>query len=307
MNSRLSDPVALSFGLDTAPLLNVRSLWGQQVSATHIVCGQDQVGMSARVPREDAFHVSISLTNMPRHELWSNGKLFISGGWAENATRIVNLEGNFAANVFQPHEGIGFHIPRISLDRFTEEAGAGRVANLSSRSSIVDTTMAYLARSLLPAFAKPEEASILFVDHVMLAVCAHVAERYGGSVPHSAVLARGKLTPAQTARAKELLAGNLRGELHLADIAKECGISRQYFMKAFKKTLGCTPHQWLQQRRLELVKDLLTNTKMPVGEIARKTGFSDQAHLTRVFGTHMGLSPAAWRRLHSGLGNQPKW
>jgi hypothetical protein len=64
--------------------------------------------MSARVTREDAFHVSISLTDMPLHEVWSKGRLLISERWVESAMRIVDMEGDIAARVFYPHEGVGF-------------------------------------------------------------------------------------------------------------------------------------------------------------------------------------------------------
>jgi len=255
--------------------------------------------MSARVPREDTFHVSISLTDMPIHEVWSKGRPLISEGWAENSMRIVNLEGDIAARIFYPHEGIGLDIPRASLDGFTDESGGRRAANLSCPPGTKDLTVAHLVRALLPAFARPQEATALFIDYTMLAVCSHLVQRHGGGILHSAAMTRGGLTPAQTTRAKELLANNLRADLCVADIAKECGVSRQHFIKAFKMTVGCTPHQWLQQQRVNLVKDLLGNTRMPISEIALKAGFADQSHLTRVFGALVGGPPAVWRRQYS--------
>jgi len=300
LNRRYANPVACSFGLDAAPMLTTRSLRGQQFFATHIVCGPEQIGMSAQVDPEDTFHVSISLTDMPLHELWCDGRPFISEGWAKNAMRIVDMkEGAFAARIFHPHEGVGFYMPRMSLDGFTDEAWGRRGTNPSCPPGTVDLILAHLVRTLLPAFARPQEASILFVDHVMLAVCTHLVERYGSLIIHSAALRRGGLTPAQTARAKELLASSLRGELFVADIAKECGLSRQHFIRAFKKTVGCAPHQWQQQRKVELVKGLLINTRMPIRQIALKVGFADQSHLTRVFKALVGEVPVAWRRQHS--------
>jgi AraC-like DNA-binding protein len=298
MGRRYGDPVAHSFGLDAAPLLASHSLQGQQIAATLIVCGAEQVGMTPRIPREDTFVAAVSLTEMPLHELWSKGRPFISEGWAANSMRIVNLAGEFAARVFCPHEAVSFYIPRVSLDDFTDEAGGRRIANLSCSPGVVDPVVVSLVAALRPAFARPHEASALFVDHVVLAVCAHLVQRYGGLLP-SACLTKGGLTPAQVLRAKDLLASKLDGDLHVADIAKECGISRQYFIKAFKTTVGCAPYQWLQRQRVDLAKDLLGNTRMPISEIALKCGFADQSHLTRVFAALMGVPPAAWRRQHS--------
>ena len=299
MNRRHVNPVAHCLGLKTAPLLTTRSLPGQQISATHIVCGPEHIGMTARVPREDTFQVAINLTDMPIHEVWSKGRPLISEGWAEDSMRIVNLAGDIAGRIFYPHEVIGLDIPRASLDSFTDEAGGRRAANLSCPPGTKDLTVTHLVRALLPAFARPQEASALFVDHTILAVCSHLVQRHGGGIFQSAAITRGGLTPAQTARAKDLLANNLKADLCIADIAKECGVSRQHFIKAFKKTVGCTPHQWLQRQRVNLVKDLLGNTPMPISEIALKAGFADQSHLTRVFGAFVGDTPAVWRRQYS--------
>jgi AraC family transcriptional regulator len=298
MGRRYGDPVAHSFGLDAAPSLASHSLQGQQIAATHIVCGVEQVGMTPRIPPEDTFTAAVNLTDMPLHELWSKGRPFISEGWAENSMRIVNLAGEFASRVFHPHEAVSFYIPRASLDDFTDEAGGHRLANLSCPPGIFDPVIASLVAALRPAFARPDEASAIFVDHVMLAVCAHLVQRYGGCLP-SAAVTKGGLTPAQMLRAKDFLASKLSGDLHVADVAKECGISRQYFIKAFKTTVGCAPYQWLQRQRVDLAKDLLGNTRMPISEIALKCGFADQSHLTRVFAALVGLPPASWRRQHS--------
>jgi len=99
MNER--NPVARSLGLDSAPLLPTSSLQSNRCLPRNIVWGPEQIGMSARVTREDAFHVSISLTDMPLH-------LLISERWVESAMRIVDMEGDIAARVFYPHEGVGF-------------------------------------------------------------------------------------------------------------------------------------------------------------------------------------------------------
>jgi AraC family transcriptional regulator len=98
-------------------------------------------------------------------------------------------------------------------------------------------------------------------------------------------------------RAKEILVTNGSGHVLLADVARECGLSRQYFTKAFKATTGLAPHRWLQQHRIDLGKQLLRETSLPIADIAIRCGFADQSHLTRVFTRLAGLSPAAWRRL----------
>lgn len=48
--------------------------------------------------------------------------------------------------------------------------------------------------------------------------------------------------------------------------------------------------------RLEKAKELLSLDTQPLTEIAAETGFSDQAHFTKVFRKHLGTTPARWRK-----------
>jgi AraC family transcriptional regulator len=107
---------------------------------------------------------------------------------------------------------------------------------------------------------------------------------------------KGGLSRSQLSRAKQLLAEKSSRAIHLANIAKECGLSRQYFTKSFKATVGVTPHRWLQHYRIKKAQDLLRNTPHRIADIAIECGFTDQAHFTRVFVTLTGTTPAAWRR-----------
>lgn len=57
-----------------------------------------------------------------------------------------------------------------------------------------------------------------------------------------------------------------------------------------------TPHVWVQQRRVERARDLLSNSSLPLGDIALAVGFSLQSHFTTVFRRLTGLTQAVIRR-----------
>ena len=82
----------------------------------------------------------------------------------------------------------------------------------------------------------------------------------------------------------------------LKQIAAHCGLSRSYFEKAFKVSLGTPPHRWLVRQRIQRAGEKLEQTNDSVSSIALSCGFTDQSHLTRVFGAIVGSSPGAWRR-----------
>ena len=129
---------------------------------------------------------------------------------------------------------------------------------------------------------------------------AHLAVTYGGlDRGHTKAYAgRGNrmLTPLQERRVTSRLLDDLADDPSLSELAALCGLSRSYFIRAFKQTTGMAPHRWLLMQRAKRAKDLLRGTKMPIAEIAGACGFADQSHLTRAFSKAFGISPGVWRR-----------
>jgi hypothetical protein len=151
-----------------------------------------------------------------------------------------------------------FYLPRNALNAIADNEHAKRIEEFAYTPGvgIRDPIMHNLALTLLPAFEAPEQASRLFVEHVTLAVGAHLSGAYGGIKPGNH-LARGGLALWQEKRAKELLQANLEGDLPLAQLAAECQLSTSHFSRAFKQATGLAPHQWLLKRRVDQAKSLL--------------------------------------------------
>lgn len=85
--------------------------------------------------------------------------------------------------------------------------------------------------------------------------------------------------------------------LTIAEMAETVGLSESWFSNVFKQTTGKTPLQWQLAKRIDHAKTLLTESELPVADIAAQLGFSDQAHFTKVFRQIVGNTPAAWRRM----------
>lgn len=289
------DAIAHSFGLTDAPSMASRSLRHGQVSISRLAITERQFGMSPRIPPEDTFIAAFYLTDVRHHELWSRGRPAIVQGYRAQSLRIVNLVEEYSANISCRHESVTFYLPRAALDEMSDEAGTRAVDSLLCPPGARDPIVSGMVDALLTAFDRAGQVSPLFVEHATLAVAAHLAHTYGG-VDLSERRCRGGLSLSQARRAKAILEDFSQPDPSLSFIAQACGLSRSYFIKAFKTNTGLTPHQWRQRRRIERAKGLLSETKLNVAEVALACGFSDQSHLTRVFTRLVGDSPARWRK-----------
>ena len=112
----------------------------------------------------------------------------------------------------------------------------------------------------------------------------------------SKITRQGGLARWQVELALRLLVNDSGSGHSLKQIAAHCGLSRSYFEKAFKVSLGTPPHRWLVRQRIQRAGEKLEQTNDSVSSIALSCGFTDQSHLTGVFGAIVGSSPGAWRR-----------
>lgn len=87
------------------------------------------------------------------------------------------------------------------------------------------------------------------------------------------------------------------GDLSLAALAAEAGMSRFHFLRTFRSLVGTTPHQYVMRQRLHRAAVDLRTTDDPVTTIAFRAGFGDLSTFCRRFRGVMGASPAAYRRL----------
>ena len=283
--------------VENAPAIVTRALRNADMAVTEIRCDNPPPAMSGSIQQEDAFLVALSLRDIPRFKYWEDGRLASVCDLRAGESCLCDLKRDPTILLEKPHHSLVFYLPRATLDAIADEADAPRIRDLSYKpgAGINDVTIATLGRLLLPALSHPDQANPLFVDHVLLAVGVHIAQTYGGMRPMSRPL-RGGLAPWQERRAKEILLANIKGSVALKEVARECGISVDYFSHAFRRTLGVAPHKWLIEQRVALSKEKLRDDGLSLSDVAAECGFSDQSHLTRAFRQTVGVSPGAWRR-----------
>ncbi|MFI9721665.1 GlxA family transcriptional regulator [Streptomyces sp. NPDC052396] len=84
--------------------------------------------------------------------------------------------------------------------------------------------------------------------------------------------------------------------LQLADLARHAGMSRRTFTRRFRAETGLSPGEWLTGQRVDLARQLLETTDLPVARIAERAGFGTDATLRQRLHAAIGVSPGAYRR-----------
>jgi AraC family transcriptional regulator len=132
------------------------------------------------------------------------------------------------------------------------------------------------------------KASLVTASHILQAEI----ERCSGASGFT----RGGLAAWQILRVRAYIDGNLHRTIHIRDLSAVARRSPAHFSRKFKLAIGESPHAFVVRRRLAKACHLMITGAAPLSEIALSVGFSDQAHLCRLFRQAFGQSPANWRR-----------
>ena len=95
--------------------------------------------------------------------------------------------------------------------------------------------------------------------------------------------------------ATEYINENYDKKISIEDLADACGLSYSYFSNCFKRTFGDTPKGYITNLRLNKAKYYLTETALPIKEIASKCGFAHFNTFTSAFKKYIGVSPREYR------------
>jgi AraC family transcriptional regulator len=261
---------------------------------------QSDTGLPDRttpVPREAALLLSVSILPVPlgTHQLWFDGKAIDPVYIPSLHTSVFDLEADPACWVGAGFDYIHYHVPRAGLDEIARDHGIEPVGSYRFTVRDHDIVLAQLTRCILPLIGSRDWTNSLMLDQFSLILGAHVLKAYAG-LPPLGVKKRGGLAPWQKRRAAEMIRENLDGNIHLSQLARECGLSVSHFTRAFRKSFGVSPYRWVLERRIDYAKALLVTSDLPIANIALQSGFSDQAAFTRAFRRIVGDSPGRWKR-----------
>jgi AraC family transcriptional regulator len=275
-----------------------RMLWKCEFAVPRVRPDEPNRSLATPIPSAGAFVLSLQRNDFTAQELWLGERSVPVVPFPKGMMSLVNLALDPTPYPGHTNDCSSLYLRRDTFDRLADDLGGNRIDDLAIRPGVAtnDPVMANLGPCLLPAIERPEQLSTLFVDHVVMALHMHLAQRYGGMrMPRTS--GSGCLMPWQLRLARDTIDTHLDEGISLAQIASDCGLSVSHFAKAFTNSTGVPPHRWLIQRRVDRAKDLMRAAITPLAEVAFACGFCDQSHFTRVFSKATGTTPSEWRRV----------
>jgi AraC family transcriptional regulator len=106
---------------------------------------------------------------------------------------------------------------------------------------------------------------------------------------------RDLIAPASLARVLRHVEDRLAEPIEVADLAGVAGLSQAHFARVFARATGDTPHRFVMKRRVCRARDLLSAGEATLAEVAVRSGFGNQSHMSTAFAREVGLSPARYR------------
>lgn len=216
------------------------------------------------------------------------------GGAYTSATGMV-----MAFNPDDPHDGhatdeLGFtyrmvHIgPDLVGDVLTDRGGRPAGLPLFTEPVIEDPRVARNVHALHAALLG--DAPALRRDELLTAAVTSLARHAKALTPWPRTAGDG------TARAaRELIHDTYLEDITADDLAAATGRTRYAVYRAFRAAYGMAPSDYQRQLRLRAARRLIARGE-PLSDIAARTGFADQAHLTRWFARYYGVTPGGYRQ-----------
>jgi AraC family transcriptional regulator len=141
----------------------------------------------------------------------------------------------------------------------------------------------------------PEDMDQLYLESLIATLAYHVMRTYAADKP--SLSNTGKyLSPTILRRVCDYIEANLDHDLTLEQLGEVAQYSPYHLARLFRNSTGHTLHQYITVRRLANARLLLETTDLPLHQIARLSGFSDQGHLGKHYRRVYGHAPSAGRK-----------
>ncbi len=95
----------------------------------------------------------------------------------------------------------------------------------------------------------------------------------------------------------EYINNNFHKNITIEELSSIAHLHPNYFIKVFKNQMGSSPIHFLNKRRIDEARLLLTSTNLTATEISSRIGFSNLYYFSKLFKEYTGSSPSVYKQL----------
>jgi len=191
----------------------------------------------------------------------------------------------------------------VAPDRFhavTGLAGTWSERELSGFHDIQSPRLQQVLQHLHEEAVAPGFASELLTDSIAVTLLIELARHLRST---SEARAAGRLDAWRMRRVTELIFAAPAEATTVAALARACGMSERSFVRRFKETTGQGIGSYVRDAKIARARQLLSEGKRGIKEIAYETGFADASSFSFAFRRATGQTPRQFRR-SAGAGSR---
>lgn len=201
-----------------------------------------------------------------------------------------SLDGNKAVLIQIPYPLLERYIPDINSRRFGFDC--------HSKNPIVKTKILQLIeiiRQMQVVFEVKPDGEILRFNSLVFEFLFQIYHNFSREMETVEAQKENK-TFGRIQTILDYLDSNYASPISLDEISKVACLQKEYFCHFFKKNMGITYTNYLNDLRLSKIRDDLVDTDMPVKLILEKHGFSNYKLFRKMFSETFGCTPTTYRK-----------
>lgn len=171
------------------------------------------------------------------------------------------------------------------------ETQFGRLQAFAFRSNLLDGVVERLHQTSRDR----RQGDGLFIDSLVNTAILELWRLAGGGF--ESLSPDGKGLPSRMLRKIDRFIDDQAGaKITAAALAEVADMPSALFQSALRETTGQTPYQYVLARRIATARCLIETSSLSLAEVAFRTGFSSQSHMTDAFKAKLGVTPGGVRR-----------
>ncbi|MCK1715348.1 MULTISPECIES: AraC family transcriptional regulator [unclassified Bradyrhizobium] len=257
----------------------------EDITISRWTCARPAARREEATTPPDRYFISIALKTT-RLKLTRGTQRIFDGIMPAGSLYVGGPSQQLSAQFDAPCDFLHFHIRVGCFPSVQSGTEASTPEGLNDLVLLRDPFAAQLAKALTDQGNSTDQE---FAHCIGQTLALHVARR---EPPRAKINA---LPKWRLRRVEEYVRTHYGDCISLSDLARVAGLSRMHFAAQFRAATGYRPREYLLHQRVEHAKSLLSNSRMPLAEIALAVGFCTQAHFSTVFKRITGDTPARWR------------